>query len=307
MEVTMSDQTLSFRLYPRRRVIGQMFGDARGFRHGRGIEQVSAKLYELRDDPRRIDWQATQRLFDVDDDELIVRQQLRTESLGVVIITDRTVTMMDPDSKSVLGLLPKHSTAIEAGQQIVRSATGQRGAIGYRDFAHGELFLRRANGKTNIQKVREKYLTHKHFLALPGMLAEHLQEFTSLKGAFVFVLSDFLDETLLDTDLWEGLIFRGYDPVPVLIQDPTWECTFPDAVSGLILPFRSPVTGRLEDRRYSKKAAVIQKQENEERLENIRETFRDARIDWVELTEENPDGINRKFREWSTARKRRKF
>ena len=135
------------------------------------------------------------------------------------------------------------------------------------------------------------------------MLAEHLMEMRSKKGAFIFVLSDFLDETLLDEQIWEHLTGMGYDPIPVILQDMRWERTFPESASGLILPFRNPATGEIEDRRYSKGSARTQRYENEQRFERIRATFSRLRMDWVELTENNPYAINEEFKRWAAARK----
>ena len=40
-------------------------------------------------------------------------------------------------------------------------------------------------------------------------------------ASFVFVLSDFIEPTPLET--WEWALDRGWDIVPVVIQDPVWE------------------------------------------------------------------------------------
>ena len=56
-------------------------------------------------------------------------------------------------------------------------------------------------------------------------------------ASFVFVLSDFIEPTPLDT--WEWALDRGWDVVPVVIQDPVWEQGFPD-VDRLVLPLAGP-------------------------------------------------------------------
>ena len=45
-------------------------------------------------------------------------------------------------------------------------------------------------------------------------------------ASFVFVLSDFIEPPPLAT--WEWALDRGWDIVPVVIQDPVWEQGFPD-------------------------------------------------------------------------------
>ena len=300
----MENNGLSFPLSPRRRVFGHLFGDAKGVRRGKGLEPIGARQT---DDPdlRHIDWNKMARM-DPEDADPVVREQIRTESIGVVIIVDRTVTMADPIGENTLGLLEKHTAAMAAGMQIVNSAVKKRGAVGYRDFAHGGLYRKVANGKTDFRKVIGKYLPHEHFQALPGQLAAHLADFRSLRGAFVFVLSDFLDETLLSADIWEHIVQSGYDPIPVLIQDPVWERTFPLNAAGLILPFRNPITGAEEERRYSRREAAEQRAENESRLARIRDTFTNTGLDWIEISTTDPYEINVACKAWATGRKGRR-
>ena len=67
-------------------------------------------------------------------------------------------------------------------------------------------------------------------------------------ASFVFVLSDFIEPTPLET--WEWALDRGWDVVPVVIQDPTWEQGFPD-VDRLVLPLVGP-DGRVRAVRLGK-------------------------------------------------------
>src|SRR5205814_1834266 len=53
-------------------------------------------------------------------------------------------------------------------------------------------------------------------------------------GTFVFVLSDFLMP--FSEPMWISAVERRWDIVPVVIQDPVWERSFPDA-GGVALPF----------------------------------------------------------------------
>ena len=52
-------------------------------------------------------------------------------------------------------------------------------------------------------------------------------------ASFVFVLSDFIEPTPPET--WEWALDRGWDIVPVIVQDPVWEQGFPD-VDRLVVP-----------------------------------------------------------------------
>ena len=56
----------------------------------------------------------------------------------------------------------------------------------------------------------------------------------------MFVLSDFLAPP--PDDSWLEAVERGWDVIPVVIQDPTWEQSFPD-VSGIAIPFADVTAG----------------------------------------------------------------
>ena len=64
----------------------------------------------------------------------------------------------------------------------------------------------------------------------------------SRPGTFVFVLSDFLPAP--SREMWLIAVEHRWDVVPVVIQDPTWEQSFPD-VSGIVVSLRDPGTGRV--------------------------------------------------------------
>ena len=59
-------------------------------------------------------------------------------------------------------------------------------------------------------------------------------------GSFVFVVSDFL--VPVPARIWMRLRALRWDVVPVIVQDPVWEQTFP-RVGGAVLPLAAPATG----------------------------------------------------------------
>ena len=81
-------------------------------------------------------------------------------------------------------------------------------------------------------------------------------------ASFVFVLSDFIEPTPLAT--WEWALDRGWDVVPVVIQDPTWEQGFPD-VDRLVLPLVGP-DGRVRAVRLEKGESRRWRERHEARL-----------------------------------------
>ena len=63
-------------------------------------------------------------------------------------------------------------------------------------------------------------------------------------GSFVFVVSDFLGE--LDPRHWVRLRARAWDVTPVVVQDPTWEQSFPP-VGGIAIPFVAADGGEISE------------------------------------------------------------
>ena len=52
--------------------------------------------------------------------------------------------------------------------------------------------------------------------------------------------------------MWAAALERRWDVVPVVIQDPTWEQSFPD-VGGVVVPIADPASGALRYARFSRR------------------------------------------------------
>jgi len=72
-------------------------------------------------------------------------------------------------------------------------------------------------------------------------------------GSFLFVVSDFLGPSA-DAG-WERALGFRWDIVPVVVQDPVWEQSFPD-VGGVSIPYADPATGRVVPVRLSSDEAA---------------------------------------------------
>src|SRR5207248_2837872 len=100
-------------------------------------------------------------------------------------------------------------------------------------------------------------------------------------GSFLFLLSDFLVPPGRTT--WMRAGSRRWDVVPVLIQDPIWDASFPD-VAGLVVPYIDPDTGEVTHVRLSAKEAERLRAANESRLAELRTMFRSLGLDAVEIS-----------------------
>ena len=118
-------------------------------------------------------------------------------------------------------------------------------------------------------------------------------------SSFVFVISDFVVEP--DEELWLRAVDRRWDVVPVIVQDPTWERSFPD-VSGVAVPVVEPQTQRVTFLRLTRREAHEQRRRNEERVARLTSFFNGLDFDPVLVTSEDPIGILEAFSEWAERR-----
>ena len=117
-------------------------------------------------------------------------------------------------------------------------------------------------------------------------------------ASFVFVLSDFLEPTPLAT--WEWALDRGWDVVPVVIQDPVWEQSFP-AVDGLVLPLEGP-DGRTGAVRLRKGESRRLRERHVERLETLLDGMRSIGIEPVLVSHDDRQHLFGAFLHWSAER-----
>jgi hypothetical protein len=95
----------------------------------------------------------------------------------------------------------------------------------------------------------------------------------------------------------------GPDIVPVIIQDPIWERSFPD-VPGVLLPTVDVATGEPRPVRLSRRETRARKDQHEQRYAELAGRFRRAGMDPVTLDEAEPEPIHRAFLAWAERRRR---
>jgi hypothetical protein len=122
-------------------------------------------------------------------------------------------------------------------------------------------------------------------------------------GTFVFLLSDFIPSPA--QQLWLTAIEHRWDLVPVVLQDPTWEQSFPD-VDGIVVPLHDPRSGRISSARLRRKEVAARREENRARTAELLETFRFLDIDPVVVTSSDSADILAEFLLWSDLRRTRR-
>ena len=229
----------TFPLVPRRRLVGAPFGEQRSARRGPGSDVAGSRPYQAGDPVSTIDWRATARLSAArGSDEFLVHTRFADEAPRVALVVDRRPAMaLYPPG---LPWLSKPAALDAATRVIAASALAARAELGYLDLGDGHPFwLRPGSRGLRLMRGRTSFAGPEDSVARSlDFLLRHGRDLAA--GAFVFVLSDFLVPPPLP--LWLRALSSQWDPVPVVVQDPTWERSFPD-VGGVVVPVLDPMDG----------------------------------------------------------------
>ena len=117
-------------------------------------------------------------------------------------------------------------------------------------------------------------------------------------ASFVFVLSDFLEATPLET--WESALDRGWDIVPVVVQDPVWEQRFPD-VDRVVAPLVGS-DGRVRLVRLAKGESQAWRERHEARLARLVDGLRSLGVEPVLIGSDDREHVFEAFLSWSAER-----
>lgn len=299
--MTGADRTVP--LLPRRRLFGLPFGVLTSARRGPGADIAGSRPYEPGDDVGTIDWNASARLSSArGTDEFIVREKLAEEAPRVVVVADRRPEMNVFPSWSPW-LSKPHALAHATGI-LFEAAIASRGVSGYLDFAEGDAFWRPPRSQYAEFDVvgRSAFGAPRDTIA---MSLEHLVEHRRglPTGSFVFVLSDFLSPP--PDEVWTRALQQRWDIVPVVIQDPVWEQSFPP-IGGVVVPFWDPRERRVMPVRLTDAEAATRREQNEERLSALLASLQAYELEPVLLSSDDRDGIFRSLLAWAELRRFRR-
>jgi uncharacterized protein (DUF58 family) len=289
----------TFPLIPRRRVLGLAFGGVRSARRGIGSDVASTREYRPGDDVGWMDWQASARLSAARGaDEFIVRERFADEAPRVVVVADRRPSMSI--EASVYRHLDKPEAILTALDLIGQSAIAARSLTGYLDYADGDAYWRpprtehRAEPGTFDRQFDAPDDTVSRGLEFLG---EHRRDLPT--QAFVFVISDFVVPP--DLEVWQRALEHRWELVPVIVQDPVWERTFPD-VSGISVPYADPQSGRVYPVHITRKEAQRLRGEHQRRWDGLIRDFRTLGIESVAVHTHDLAGMLDAFLRWADLR-----
>ena len=299
----MTAAAATFPLVLRRRHAGLAFGASPSFRRGPGTDVAGSRAYRAGDAMRSIDWAASARLSAArSEDAFVVRERFADESPRVVVVADRRPAMaLCPAG---LPWLRKPVALRHAATLIAASTARSRGAIGSLDFGDGVDEPAWLSPRTSGVWQFDDRFEAACFDGPADSVARSLTYLTLLRsalpaGSFVFVLSDFLADG--DPDPWLEAVGRRWDVIPVVIQDPLWEASFPD-VSGVVIPFVDAATGTIRRVRLRRGDAHRLREEHEERRAVMVERFTALGLDPVAVSSDDADAVLLAFLAWADMR-----
>jgi uncharacterized protein (DUF58 family) len=297
----------TFPLVPRRRLIGLPFGDLPSRRRGHGSDVIGHRPYEPGDPVSTIDWFASARLSAVTGgDDFVVRARAADEAPRVALVIDRRPAMsLYPET---LPWLQKQVVLREAVSAIAASAAAARADVAALDFAGGEAWWL-PPGRSNRRWLVAERAESAPFDAPEDTLERSLEFLGNHRtdlpgGSFVFVLSDFLAPPRAES--WLDALAHGWDVVPVVIQDPVWERSFP-AVGRVAVPVADARGGHASLVRLSTRQARQRRDEHIERTTRLLAELDSFGLRSVELGTTDPALIDRAFIEWAEERKRSRW
>jgi Protein of unknown function DUF58 len=289
-----------FPLIPRRRVIGLSFGGLRSVRRGSGSDIAGSRRYVPGDDVAWIDWAASARLSAArDNDEFIVRELFADEATHVVMLADRRPSM--GIRASPLRRLDKPEALHASLRLIGESARVVRSHTGYLDHAEAETHWRSPQSERHVPKTP---FEERPFRAPPDTLSRGLEHLVEHRRelptqTFVFVLSDFLVPP--DEEPWLRALEHQWELVPVIVQDPVWERSFPE-VGGVTVPYADVASGAVVPIYLTRAEAVRLREEHEARHAELFHVFRTLGAEPVVIDSHDPGAILGAFLRWADLR-----
>src|SRR5262249_13367857 len=167
--------------------------------------------------------------------------------------------------------------ARSAIELIVESAAAAAASVAYLDFAGsgtrgGEPFWLAPSSRAVWQRIESRlaevvaYDAPQNALGLRrGCLPRFRAELSA--GTFAFIVSDFLGVVPEDA-AWLTAGTRRWEIVPVVVQDPLWEQSFPP-IGPIVLPLADPSDGQVVEVRLSRREARVRRESNRRRRDPL--------------------------------------
>jgi uncharacterized protein (DUF58 family) len=269
---------------------------------------AGSREYGPGDSVSAIDWYASARLSAArGGDEFVVREKYAEEAPRVVVLCDRRPSMgLYPPT---FPWLSKPAAAAAVTDAAVVSALAARGEVGYLDFGghegrEGRPYWLPPRSRRRRWEIADR-TAEPAFDGPEDGLERGLDYLARLRadlpsGSFVFVVSDFFAPPPVDA--WLRALALRWDVVPVVVQDPIWEQTFPELRS-VTVPFAEPRTGRVVTARLSAAAARSRRAAHEARLGSLLAELHSVGLDPLVVGTSDRAALDREFLAWAELRR----
>jgi len=286
-------------LEPHARIIGSLFGNAPSRRRGRSDDVVGSRPYQVGDDVRRIDWATSARLSALrGEDHFVVRESYGEEAPIVCFTVDRSASM---------ALYPREYPWLHKPDAVRRMAEiVALSAVNYHcplAFLDAETW-RSPSTTTGLEDLVEMIdgrgydRSEDTIDSLFGSLraVEHLLP----GGTFVFCCSDFMQ--VPSTQALAMIVDAGWTLVPIIVQDPLWEQSYPEVAGKVALPVHDE-NGRFRLLRQSRTEVRERRETNEERLRHLDDLFTSYGFPPIIVSELDPAALGEALRSWNVRRR----
>jgi hypothetical protein len=215
---------------------------------------------------------------------------------------------MVADRRPSMGIAPspmrrldKPQALLECLRLIRESARVTRSLTAYFDEADGEAHWRPPRSERFAPHAS---LEGRQFEAPADTVSRGLEHLRQNRRelptqTFVFVLSDFLVPP--DARAWQRILEHRWELVPVVIQDPVWERSFPD-VGALTVPYADPESGAVVPVYLTRREAEQMREQHEARHAELLHVFRTLGIEPVMVDSHDPGAILGAFLRWADLR-----
>ena len=289
-----------FPLVPRRRVIGLAFGGVRSARRGVGSDVASTREYRPGDDVAWMDWAASARLSAArGSDEFIVRERFADEAPRVVVLGDRRPSMAI--ASSPFRQVDKPRAILTALELIGASAIAARSLTGLPRLRGGRAVLARPAHRV-ARRAGDVRAELSRAAPTPCRRASSSSASTGATCRRRPSSSSFPTSSSRPTSACgQGALEHRWEIVPVMIQDPVWERSFPE-IGGITVPYADPRNGRVYPVYVTEREAARLRDEHEARWDALVGDFRSLGIEPVAVHTHDYGEMLGAFLRWADLR-----
>lgn len=286
-------------LEPHVRIIGSLFGSAASRRRGQSDDVVSGRPYQPGDDVRRIDWATSARLSALrGEDHFVVRESYGEEAPFVCFTVDRSPSMaLYPHEYP---WLHKPDAVREMAEVVALSAGHYHCPLAFLDAGNWRP-PSTSNEPDELSRLLDEGAYDRSEETIDSLFGHlHAVQHMLPGGSFVFCCSDFLEVPSQRT--LAMIVDAEWELVPVVVQDPLWEQSYPEAAGEVALPVRDE-GGRFRLLRQSRAEVRERRRANEARLRRLEELFTGYGFPPIVISEIGPTALADALMSWNVRRR----